>query len=398
MRLLMIGLIVLVLVAGSGTIMLVKHYLERQADVHEPAAQHEEPETLVLVAKKHLPPGTKISSDSLHWQPWPEDAVEDEYQSAERRDEAIEKKFLGNYARRAVMKGTPLTEKMIFRRDAAKFMAGSLAEGMRAVAVSVDAIRGAGGFVSPGDRVDILLTFDIKNVTRGIKKAKKAQDKTTGPLRYSAETVLRGVRVMAIDQDTAGGEEDAKIVKTVTLELTPKQVERLAVARLMGQISLALRSLEKDPKGDGARGFTGDLAISPTLRAIVSAADQDKKNGAKGTGKKTRAQRQKDRAGRRAARRSKNPPPPSGSSVSVYRGGKASKQTFAKASPGTDPKTTPEPKPTPKPPVASAAPAGRAEKPDGPTSPASLQTFFAKVASAIAAGGPAPLDPFSHPS
>jgi pilus assembly protein CpaB len=104
---------------------------------------------------------------------------------------------------------------------------------MRAVSTEISAETGAGGFILPNDRVDIILT-----------RRNKAEGNNSGQEQISSETILSNVRVLAIDQ--APKEKDGQntvLGKTVTLELKPEQAETLARSRQSGSLSLALRSI-----------------------------------------------------------------------------------------------------------------------------------------------------------
>ena len=143
---------------------------------------------------------------------------------------------------------------------------------MRAVAVSVSAASAAAGFIQPGDVVDVILTHDVSKATpRG-----KPGGETAG-VRYTAETILERVGVLAIDQEAGTLAEDARVAKTVTLQVTPAQAQKLSVARLMGGISLALRAPGEDnaPDGKAPVRATTDLDTSPTLSSRAKAAKPD---------------------------------------------------------------------------------------------------------------------------
>jgi pilus assembly protein CpaB len=121
------------------------------------------------------------------------------------------------------------------------------------VTVPVTAMTGVGGFIFPGDRVDVVVTQEIQGEGEG------------DPLRAS-ETFLRNIRVLATDQTTEKTtDENGKTVvtefRTVTLEVTPKIAEKVAVAQSVGTISLALRSLS-DSQGELERALaSGDIKI-----------------------------------------------------------------------------------------------------------------------------------------
>ena len=112
-------------------------------------------------------------------------------------------------------------------------MAAVLDKGMRAVSTEISPETGAGGFILPNDRVDVILS-------RRDREAEKAGAADT----QISETILSNIRILAIDQ-TLGEKDGQKVVigKTTTLELTPRQAETLALSRQLGTLSLALRSL-----------------------------------------------------------------------------------------------------------------------------------------------------------
>jgi pilus assembly protein CpaB len=132
---------------------------------------------------------------------------------------------------------------------------------MRAVSVPVTATSGISGFVFPGDQVDILVSESLPGI--GNVAAQKG-----------AETVLHDVRVIAVDQRLDGKAGEALVAHNVTLEITPKQSEIVAVASEMGKLSLSLRSLVTPPdeastpdSRDGAG--TVDSEVSRLLRKPV---------------------------------------------------------------------------------------------------------------------------------
>jgi pilus assembly protein CpaB len=112
-------------------------------------------------------------------------------------------------------------------------MAAILPTGMRAVSTEISAENGAGGFILPNDRVDVILTQRVKNV-----------EHPEQPDVILSRMILPSIRVLAIDQ--APKEKDgqnAVVGKTATLELKPEQIPVLTAARQAGSLSLALRSI-----------------------------------------------------------------------------------------------------------------------------------------------------------
>ncbi|MEZ5742686.1 MAG: Flp pilus assembly protein CpaB [Sphingomonadaceae bacterium] len=184
----------------------------------------------VLVAQRALPTGTIITADSISFQDWPEELVKDAYFID---GEADMSKLLGTVVRFPVTAGQPVTQGALVAPGDRGFLAAALGPGMRAVTIPVSAKTGVGGFIFPGDRVDLMLTQAVKG-REGL------------PLKAS-ETILRNLRVLATDQSTETETIDGKTVvrafSTVTIEVTPRIAEKVAVAQTIGTISLSLRSL-----------------------------------------------------------------------------------------------------------------------------------------------------------
>jgi pilus assembly protein CpaB len=190
----------------------------------------------VLVAKRALPAGTIITADALGFQPWPKELVQDAYFLD---GEADMNKLLGTVVRYPITAGEPVTQGALVSPGDRGFLAAALGPGMRAVTVPVSATTGVAGFVFAGDRVDLVLTQQIDG-------------EGEGPALRTAETVLRNLRVLATDQTVEktvdeNGKTQVTEFRTVTLEVTPKIAEKIAVAQTIGQISLVLRSISDNP-------------------------------------------------------------------------------------------------------------------------------------------------------
>ena len=202
----------------------------------------------VLVAQRALPTGTIITADAIGYQLWPEEMVKDAYFIDGESDVS---KLLGTVVRHPVTAGEPVTQGTLVSPGDRGFLAAALGPGMRAITVPVDARTGVGGFVFPGDRVDMVLTQSISGV--------EGQ-----PLKTS-ETIIRNLRVLATDQSTTQETVEGKTVvnefRTVTLEATPKIAEKIAVAQTIGDLSLSLRSLA-DSRTELERAIAaGDIVV-----------------------------------------------------------------------------------------------------------------------------------------
>ena len=186
----------------------------------------------VLVARKDLAVGTIIDAESLTFQPWPKEMMQNAYYT-EGQPDADMSKLLGTVVRYPVTAGQPMTRGAVVGPNDRGFLAAALGPGMRAITVPVNATSGVAGFVFPGDRVDIMLTQEVGG--------------GEGPALKVTETVVRNVRVLATDQriDSKGedGKTQVKTFSNVTFESTPRIAEKIAVAQSIGQLSLALRSI-----------------------------------------------------------------------------------------------------------------------------------------------------------
>jgi len=186
----------------------------------------------ILVAKIDIQLGQAISAQDMQWQLWPTQAASPVFiRRADRRD-AIEQ-LTGAIARSPFVAGEPLRDSKLIKANGSGYMAAVLDKGMRAVSTEISPETGAGGFILPNDRVDVILS-------RRDREAEKAGATET----HTSETILSNIRVLAIDQ-MLGEKDGQKVVigKTTTLELTPRQAELLALSRQLGTLSLALRSL-----------------------------------------------------------------------------------------------------------------------------------------------------------
>lgn len=184
----------------------------------------------VLVAKRALPAGTIITADAMVYQQWPEELMQDAYFLDGESDI---NQLLGTVVRHPITAGEPVTQGSLVSPGDRGFLAAALAPGMRAVTVPVSARTGVAGFIFPGDRVDLVLTQSIEGEGRDLK---------------AAETVLRNLRVLATDQSTEQttdeqGKTVVRAFRTVTIEVTPKIAEKVAVAQTVGTLSMVLRSL-----------------------------------------------------------------------------------------------------------------------------------------------------------
>ena len=208
----------------------------------------------ILVARKALPVGTIIDQESLTYQAWPKEMVQNAYYVEGGPDGNISK-LLGTVVRNPITAGQPVTRGSIVGPNDRGFLAAALGPGMRAVTVPVSPTSGVAGFIFAGDRVDVVLTQEVAGGGDG------------PPLRVS-ETIVRNMRVLATDQRIDGKDEEGKTVpklmSTVTLEATPRIAEKVAVAQSVGLLSLSLRSIAENAAELERAVASGEVKVSGT--------------------------------------------------------------------------------------------------------------------------------------
>jgi pilus assembly protein CpaB len=189
----------------------------------------------VLVMAKSMPVGSRLNADAIRWMAWPKEGIVDGFITEEARPEAATE-LDGAIVRLPLLNGEPVRAEKI--ADASgQILSSILPAGKRAVATEITVATGAGGFILPNDRVDVIM------VRKGSGKG------------FDTETVLSNVRILAIDQQIEEKEDGSKSVigTTATLELTPDQSRVLAVAQQMAdRLSLALRSVADAQEPDTA--------------------------------------------------------------------------------------------------------------------------------------------------
>lgn len=190
----------------------------------------------VLVARKGLQVGTLIDAEALAYQAWPAEMVENAYYTDEEGEDMSA--LIGTVVRSPITAGQPVTRGSLVGPGDRGFLAAALSPGMRAITVPINPMRGAGGFIMPGDRVDMILT-----------QAPPADE--YGPNLKTSETIVRNLRVLATDRRTGQHKnEEGQVVvsgyNSMTFEVTPKLAEKIQLAQNLGELSLVLRSIADD--------------------------------------------------------------------------------------------------------------------------------------------------------
>ncbi len=250
--------VLIVLIGGFVVAILVAVLV--QASLGGKKSADTGPKTQVLVAAKDLSIGKELGEGDLKWQTWPGEKA---FAGAiVRKDEQKANEALTGRLMQRVSAGQPVLKSFIFKEGKGNLVAATLGRGMRAVAIPVKADTMAGGFVSPGDTVDVILSYNVSTNSR------ENPDIAALVSKAASETILENIKVLAVDQEASREEEKAKIARTVTLEVTPQGAEKLALASNMGDMTLALRGIGDDAKNTGANATT-DVEVGKIMQDVA---------------------------------------------------------------------------------------------------------------------------------
>jgi pilus assembly protein CpaB len=246
-----LALLVGALVIAVVTAIMAKNMFAGASAPQAAAAQAVPVGPKVLVAKKALPVGTIIDADSFTFQPWPKELMQSAYY-VEGSPDSNPSSLMGTVVRYAITAGQPVTRGSLVGPQDRGFLAAALGPGMRAITVPVNVSSGVAGFVFPGDHVDLVLTQQV-------------QGGGDGPSLKVAETIIRNLRVLATDQritdKDADGKTQVRTFSNVTLEVTPKIAEKIAVAQSLGTLSLSLRSIADNSADIEREVAAGDIKV-----------------------------------------------------------------------------------------------------------------------------------------
>jgi len=227
----------------------------------------------VLVASRDLATGETLKAKDVHWEAFPEKAL---FRGTIKRKEQADENKLEVYdkpLRRNIESGEPITTQSVIIdvEGGGNFLSARIKPGMRAMGILVKAESSVGGFIAPGDYVDIIVSYQIRIKGEPATYADKAVQ------RFGSETILSNIRVLAVDQTSKEDSRDAKVAKTITIEVSKEDAQKLTLATMMGTITLALRRLgEKDTEDDKKVPLTTDVVSSRIIREIYGIMDESK--------------------------------------------------------------------------------------------------------------------------
>jgi len=230
-------LLIVAAFVGIGTVLAVNGLMAPPpAEGQAPVSSLE-----VGVAARDVPTGAILKDTDIKWVSWVQDADTSNLIVKGRNNPAD---YVGSIVRDGFRSGEPLIVSRLTSPQDHGFLAAVLTPGMRAMSIALSPTAEVAGFIFPGDRVDVILTHSFSR-----------KDVSSLNERRISETILQNVRVLALDQRSDNQSSDPKIAQIATLEVSPKDAERLALAIDMtaiqagrGSISLVLRSLAIDEK------------------------------------------------------------------------------------------------------------------------------------------------------
>lgn len=228
------------LVAGVGAFFLVQ--ANTTTEMAERTVEPIREQTVrVLISARDIQRGERITVEDTNWISWPKKAVQSSFitdENPEARDELAEA-----VARSLIVTGEPIVNAKLVKADSGGLMSAIIAPGFRAVTLRVTPETSSGGFILPGDQVDVMLTSDGRGTNR-------------------TRLLFQSVRVLAVNAIYSENSEAANIAgSNVTLELAPGDAESFMTARANGALSLVLRSIFI-PEGDVQAGITRPSGVT----------------------------------------------------------------------------------------------------------------------------------------
>lgn len=235
------------LLIAVGAIVLARQALKPATDETGAPVVEEHKGPQVLVAARDLPAGSLLRESDMKWQAWSEEPKEHML----IKEQTNVDDYVGALSRGALRAGEPIMGNRVFRTHEQGFLSAALAPGMRAISLKITPVSGLAGLIFPGDHVDVIVAHNVPVPgTDGQNRDRRV-----------SETIVTNARVLALDQKTDEKVTEPKIADVATLEVNPKDAEKIAlIADWNSTVSLVLRSL------------TDNLAESEAAKATAAAA------------------------------------------------------------------------------------------------------------------------------
>lgn len=207
----------------------------------------EEARVQIVVAAKPLKSGETLTAENMKWQDWPKSGVF-EGMLLKQENKSITDIAEGKVVR-AMTVNEPITKSSLVVAKA-NYLASTLTPGMRAVSIGGNANSAVAGFVTPGDRIDIILTYRTRFRLPNTSSSTAQDVLQRNVYRRASETILQNIKVLAVDTAVKRNEEKVKAGKIYTMEVTPQQAQLLALAGSVGSLEMALRGIGDDEVND----------------------------------------------------------------------------------------------------------------------------------------------------
>ena len=254
MRLTSVLSILFAVLLAAAAAFMARNYIDQQlaSNVTAPqqqAAEPAAPQRTIVVATQRMGFGTLIEAAALEEIPWASDRL------PAGTFETIDDVIIGQdedqrrFAIATIEAGEPVFASKITAPGERAKLSTALTPGLRAMSIRVNDVLGVAGFVLPGDRVDVLLTRRDHGDT-------------------IVDVLLQGVRVLAIDQMADERRDDARVVRTVTFEVSTEQAQKLTLGSTVGTLSLALRNFATADEEDTRRVTVADLGITSVSETL----------------------------------------------------------------------------------------------------------------------------------
>ncbi|TAL27765.1 MAG: Flp pilus assembly protein CpaB [Alphaproteobacteria bacterium] len=263
------------LIMGGALLVAIVVAMLVQAKLSPRGSDKAAPTSEILVANRKILTGEVLKPEDARWQGWPDNVMfEGVYSKKDYPDDKTPDVY-GIPLRRSLESGEPVTKQALVPdfKGGSNYLAATIAPGMRAVAIPARVESSAGGFLMPGDHVDIILTY-TPTISGEVQNY-------AAPLinRIASETIMTNVKILAVDQNVKEEDRgDAKgALKTVTVEVTQQGAQVLSLITQMGTITMALRRLgEKDTAENTGRPLTTDSTTSDILKKLNKIGAQTK--------------------------------------------------------------------------------------------------------------------------
>jgi pilus assembly protein CpaB len=216
-------LLIVAVIIGIITVLALNQYIKNMQS--EEITSMAVNRATVVVANSTIPQHTRITSEMLTMGSYPEDAVHPE--ALKNIDDAV-----GGITRSDIIKGEQLLESRVATDQRSAALSYRVPENLRAISLPVGEVTGVSGYISPGDKVDVLVTYNLAT----------SDDGETNEV-MTTYTVVQNALVMAVGEATKEVDnEERLLVSTVTVAVSPGQAEVLAYAYLNGSFHFTLRS------------------------------------------------------------------------------------------------------------------------------------------------------------